>query len=114
LLRTTTSFVPSFDEIVFVRLDEHFAPTVDPCAFWGLLHLHIRIHTLATDAHLTGNVGRIDLLGRQVMDLVIALHTLLMPFLAFCLLPDAASRYAREPAGLLLGEEPLPCLAQPR
>ena len=73
--------------LYFVGIDEWLALPMNPRPFWWLLHLRIGVHTLSTHAHLACNGGGIDFFGAQILDLVRALHSLLMKGLALLTRP---------------------------
>ena len=69
---------------------------MNPRPFWWLLHLEIVIDPLAGESHLARNVGHVYLFGGQIVDLVIAFHTLLMVLLALLAPGVCFALYTRE------------------
>lgn len=59
----------------------------DTPALWGLLHLQVMIDRATRHIELAGNVSDIGLFAVEVVDLMVALHSLLVKgfALGFCL-----------------------------
>lgn len=59
---------------------------MNACALWWLLHLERVVDPLPAQPYLACNGGDVHLRGEEVMDLVIALYSLLMVLLTFLFL----------------------------
>lgn len=85
----STAIVPSLDQILFVGINQRLILTMKTCPCWRLSHLQVKIHALAADANLSGNVRRISFLGKKSMYLgtvLLALYGIGRSFPAFRLL----------------------------
>ena len=91
LLSISAPLVPPPNEVSFVWLKYWLASRRNMGPFWGLLQMQILIDALPAHPYLPRNGGDIDLFGREVMDLLVACHTLLVELKAFCfqMLPHA-------------------------